>query len=130
MEPLALIDQETEMTLPKINGKEIHMSVTAAKWFVYDYLASSYDVQYGALCALGLEDEARGIKLTRDYLGGLCEVRNRALEAELKDSSLMNIWAASHTLDESIASAQERFDEATRKISGLLDLAKEIAHGN
>lgn len=118
------------MTPAKINGKEIHMSVEAAKWFVYDYLASSDDVQYGALCALGLEDEARDIKLSRDHLGDLCEVRNRDLEAEIKDCSLMNIWAASHPLDDRITSAQERFNEVTSKISGLLGLAKEIAHGD
>lgn len=118
------------MTLAKINGKEIHMSVEAAKWFVYDYLASSDDVQYGALCALGLEDEAWDSKLAKDEFGRLCEVRNRDLEAELKDSSLMNIWAASHPLDDRITSAQERFNEVTSRISRLLDLAKEIAHGN
>lgn len=106
-----------------INGKTIELNHEAAGYFVYDFAAGSDAEQYGALCALGLQEEARDIRIARENVRELTEVRARE-QVPLGDDFLGSITFQPHPLDGKVEAAQDRLGNVSGVIGVLLDAAK------
>lgn len=106
-----------------INGKTIELNREAAGYFVYDFAAGSDAEQYGALCALGLQEEARDIRIARENVKELTEIRARE-QVPLGADFLGSITFQPHHLDGRIEDAHARLGQASGVIGVLLDAAK------
>jgi hypothetical protein len=106
-----------------INGKKIELSSEAASYFVHYFLAATDAEQYGALCAIGLQEEARDVRIARENVKELTEIRARE-QKPLGDDFIGSITFHPHRLDEKIEAAQDRLRKVSGCIGALLDSAK------
>lgn len=114
----------------QINGKTIELNYEAAGYFVYDFAAGSDGEKYGALCAIGLQEEASAIRSAREYVKELSEIRSRE-QVPLGDDFLGSITFQPHPLDEKIKAAEDRLGGVSAVIGTLIDAAISIrAAGN
>lgn len=106
-----------------VNGKKIELSSEAASYFVHDFLAATDAEQYGALCAIGLQEEARDIRIARENVKDLTEIRAQE-QVPVGSDFLGSMTFKAHHLDGKIEAAQDRLGKVSECIGALLDAAK------
>ena len=103
--------------------KTITIPAEAVGYFRYDFTAGSTDERYGALCALGLQEEARAWRLLSEEHDMLTEQRAREQEPVDPTTFFGSLEFKPHPLDAQISAVEERLSQASRVIMAAIDAA-------
>lgn len=103
--------------------KTVTIPAEAVGYFRYDFAAGSTDERYGALCALGLQEEARAWRLLSDERDMLTEQRAREQEPADPNTFFGSLEFKPHPLDAQISAVEERISQVSRVIMAAIDAA-------
>lgn len=109
--------------------KTITIPAEAVGYFRYDFTAGSTDEQYGALCALGLQEEARSWRALSEERDMLTEQRAREQEPVDPTTFFGSLEFKPHPLDAQISTVEERLSQASMVIMSAVDAAMDQYRG-